>query len=66
MANPNHCTCEHCQPSFYGMRLCNKCGNKRCPRAMNCNTICFGVNVPDQLVIERHPKLITITYDPTD
>ena len=60
------CTCEKCWPDFYGMRLCKTCGYKRCPCAEDCNMLCFGSNVRDQPKVERHPKLITINYDPTD
>lgn len=42
------CTCAACMPDFYGYRLCQTCGNKRCPHAANHINECTHSNAPGQ------------------
>ena len=35
-------------PGFYGMILCPKCGNKRCPHATDHENACTNSNEPGQ------------------
>lgn len=45
-----HCwKCLEADPKpFYGMVLCQDCGNKRCPKATDCALECSGSNEPGQ------------------
>lgn len=38
---------------FLGMRVCESCGNKRCPHAVDLQFRCTGSNAPGQTVAER-------------
>jgi hypothetical protein len=35
-------------PGFYGMVVCERCGNKRCPHATDHNLACTNSNEPGQ------------------
>ena len=51
--------CQNCRsievkkkPTLFiglGMLLCNECGNKRCPKALNHNYLCTDSNEPNQI-----------------
>lgn len=42
------CSCAECQPEFFGFRVCDQCGNKRCPRAASHTNTCTRSNEPGQ------------------
>lgn len=42
------CSCAECMPDFYGMRVCMRCGNKRCPHAATHKNECTRSNEPGQ------------------
>jgi hypothetical protein len=64
VVRPGGCgVCTTCSPGFFGMYLCAKCGNKRCPGASDCLAWeCSGSNDPDQTPVERR-RIFQVTYD---
>lgn len=42
------CSCARCAPDFQGFRICQTCGNKRCPHAAWHGYACSGSNEPGQ------------------
>lgn len=49
MATDDNCgACWRCVPDYPYMRLCETCGNKRCPHANDHGNTCTGSNEPGQ------------------
>ena len=44
----SRCTCSTCYPDYPYFRVCESCGNKRCPKATNCKNDCTNSNDPGQ------------------
>lgn len=42
------CNCAACEPVYPYMRVCQSCGNKRCPRAASHMNECTHSNEPGQ------------------
>lgn len=57
-ATPNpDCGCRVCNPRAWWMVVCDKCGNKRCPRAEDHRFECTGSNAVGQVgKLERRAK----------
>lgn len=53
--------CRHCNPNYTFMRLCPRCGNKRCPKADWHIYACTGSNESGQV-----PILESLTHLSTD
>ncbi len=45
--DPN-CGCHKCNPRYFGMIVCDTCGNKRCPHATDHDNPCTNSNAPGQ------------------
>lgn len=43
------CLCCECQPFFESFRVCQECGNKRCPRNFFHENDCTGSNEPGRV-----------------
>lgn len=55
-ANPNpECGCKVCNPDAWWMVVCDKCGNKRCPRATYHKYECTNSNEVDQTPVLAKP-----------
>lgn len=48
-AEPNCGACWRCDPDYRLFRVCQKCGNKRCPHVQNHHRACSGSNEPGQV-----------------
>jgi len=54
-ASGEACHCQDCNPSAWWMIVCDKCGNKRCPRAAHHLNECTGSNAVGQ-AMKHQPR----------